>query len=446
MKSLFELLNFRGRLALVSTLLGCFLSAAVLAAPPPQPLFDAGVAQYRKAQYAAALQSFQRAEAAGMQGPNLRFNLGLAYYKLGRDAEARAQFEALRSTPDYAPMADYHLGLIAARGGDRDGALLLLRRAEAHAATPQLRALARSTIARLSNTSAQASSAIYISAGGGYDSNPVLLADDTNATNGEDGDAYAELLGVLSVPLVTGASGNLLGEGSLYAREYQDVSDFSQQAGQLGLRYQRDAGKWQMAVIGQGEASFVGGDSFQNAGSVGIEWLRFGSRANAKIQLQSSRIAGGDGYEYLDGWRHRFAAEYAPRLASGRLRLGYDLEYNDRDDLTDGTEFFSRSPLRNRVSARWSAPISDRWSLELGARYRNSRYADPDRFLDNATLREKRRSEQLGEGMLGLRYRLGQDWSLLTQYQYQHNHSNFDSYSYERQSGLLAIEWTAADF
>lgn len=438
----------RHRLVLCAVLLSGLLSALpafpAATTPQAQSLFDNGVVQYRARHYAEALAAFEAADAAGMSSPNLRFNLGLSQYQLGHLDQARAQFEILRAMPDYKSIADYHLGLIAARSGDRSAALRLLQGVEASAPTPQLRNLAGTALGRLRAPMASvAVSSAYLSAGGGYDSNPVLIADDSNLGGG---DPFAELLGVLSYPLLNGAGSALLVEATGYAREYADQSDFSQEAALLGLRYEHAVGGGQLAISGQGEAAFIGGDAFQTGGGLAAEWRRSGPGAGLRIQLQGTRLGGGSGYSYLDGWRHRALVEYAPKLGAGRLTLGYDVEYNDRRDLVDGSDFYSRSPLRQRIGIRWSLPLASRLSLDVDARYRDSRYRSRDRYLDNGSPVLKRRKEQLAEAGLSLRYRVSDDWSLLAQYQFQHNNANIAVYDYDRHTVLVTAEWLTAGF
>ncbi len=379
-----------------------------------------------------------------MDGANLQFNLGLVLYKLGRYAHSRAQFQAvLAAGGDYVSAAQHHLGLIAIREGTRHEGIALLRQSESSATSERQRALARTTLARLGEgpRAPRAVASAYASAGAGHDSNPVLLADDTDAGKGEDGDAYAELLAVAQLPLVRRRQADLLGEFSVYAREYEQVSDLRQQSAQAGLRYQHAGPRWQTSLIGQGEASFVGGDTFQTAAVAGIEWRRW-SMGATRIAFDAGAVRGGNGYGYLDGWRYRGSVEQAFALRSSRLRLGYDVEVNDRDDLAIDDDFYSRSPLRQRISARWSGLVGERWSLEIGGRYRYARYADPDVTNSGGVADEKRRTEHLAEATLGLRYRLNSDWSLLAQYQFQNNDSNLDEYGYERHGALLAFEWS----
>src|SRR5207244_3287039 len=61
-------------------------------------------------------------------------------------------------------------------------------------------------------------------------------------------------------------------------------------------------------------------------------------------RYQFGHFAGGGGFEYLDGRQQRLSADAGFALASALLRVGYQLELNDRRDLQQGSEFFSASP------------------------------------------------------------------------------------------------------
>jgi hypothetical protein len=85
---------------------------------------------------------------------------------------------------------------------------------------------------------------------------------------------------------------------------------------------------------------------------------------------------------------------------------------------------------------RTSRPLTGRLTVEGRARYRDGRYADPDRIGGVTT----RRKDQLVEGTLAVRYRLSKDWSVLAEARHARNNSNFEYYEYRRSTGVLGIE------
>lgn len=418
-------------MARLATLAAVLLASSASAAAVPEPgldYFQRGIAQYRSGDYASALYLFNLARGAGSRNPNLRYDIALTLYQLGRDQEATAAFENLYFEPGYAALADYHLGLIALRAGNREAATDSLRRAASGEHLP-LRQVAAAALARLENAHPQATRAAYGSLGTGYDSNAGYQSDALEAVAGTS-DSFVEGIGALELPLDPGT----FLFGGVYLREYSEETAFSQQTGQLALRRQAPWRGWLGSVTGSAEAAFLAGESLHNAGTVALEARRELGPGYLVLRGSSTRIAAGDVFSELDGWRRAAGAEYA----AYRAAVAYEIEFNDRADLTqdqDG-DFGSRSPTRQQVSVRTSRPVTSRLTLEWRARYRHSAYADPDRIGGV----EARRRDELTESALAGRWRLSKGWSVLGEARYAQNRSSLDHYQYRRATGLLGIE------
>jgi tetratricopeptide (TPR) repeat protein len=416
------------------------LAAALLLGAPtrlpaaeiPEPgldYFSRGVAQYRSGDYPSALYLFQLARSAGNRSPNLSYDIALTLYQLGRDDEARAAFEHLSFQPGYEAIAEYHLGLIATRAGDREAAASSLRRTAEGTKHAHLRQLAAAALAGLDTLLPRAATALYASAGAGFDSNAGYQSDDLQDT-ADSADSFFEGIGVIDHPFGNGR----YVMGSVYARQYADFGDYSQQTGQVALRSQVGGHDWQASITGGLEASFLGGESLHNAASVAGEAERVAGPGYLIARLGVTRLAAGQVYPELEGWRQRAGVEYA----LSRVAVGYEIERNDRDDLREDGDFASRSPLRHQVAVRSHRPVTGRLTLEWRARYRISAYADADR-VDGAT---ERRRDTLAETQLGGRWRLSKAWSVLTEARYTRNDSNIGGYEYDRVSGGVNVEMT----
>jgi hypothetical protein len=414
------------------------LTAAALLAPPaqaaviPEPgadYFERGIAQYRAGDYASALYLFQAARSSGNRNPNLRYDIALTLFQLGRDAEARREFEALYFEPGYESIADYHLGLIAARAGDRESATATLRRTAQGAPLEPLRQLAAAALVHVEGAMPPETFAAYGSLGGGYDSNAGYQSDDVQEVS-DSADSFYEGIGVVDYPL---GRGQFL-MGNLYAREYADLPDYSQQTAQAGWRVVAGAEGWVGTLAARVETSRFGGESLHDAGMLAVEGRRGMGPGYITVRVSSARFAAGDLFPELDGWRHRLGAEYA----TWRGAIGYELELNNRADLEEEAAFASRSPTRHALSARTSRALGGNVSLEWRGRYRYSSYGDADRFGGF----EKKRADSLAEIAFATRWRVTPLWSLLAEARYARNGSSLDHYEYARGSGLLGLEVT----
>lgn len=407
------------------------LSIPARGAVVPEPgldYFQRGVLQYRSGDYAAALYLFQLARAEGNRNPNLSFDIALTLYQLGRDEEARRAFENLYFEPGYESVAEYHLGLIALRTGDRDAAITSLRRTATGAEHAPLRQLAAAALTRMDGLLPRPSVDAYVSLGTGYDTNAGYQSDDLQEQS-DSADSFYEAVGVLDYPL----AGNLFLLGSLYAREYADYGEYSQQTGHLALRAQTGGRDWQASLTGRAETSYFDGEPLHDAGMVIVEGRRRAGPGSVIARASSARFVAGALHPELSGWRHRAGLDFV--LA--RTTVGYQVEANDRSDLADDGDFASRSPTRHQFRIQVRQPVSGRLTLEWRARYRYSHYGEDDRFGDVAV----RRKDSLGEAGLGARWRLSKALSVLTEARYTRNSSSLDHYEYKRGSGLVSLEW-----
>jgi hypothetical protein len=443
--------SFRARpLAL---LLSCALAAATAPARAAdaaaaggagQADFQQGVSEYHAGRFEAALADFQRARARGYRDPSLDFNIALSYYKLGRYPQAEAAFDELWSVPGYLDIAEFHLGLIAAQQGQNDTALSHWRAAEAATQSPRLKALIQAARARLSGEAAPApppALSLFASGGIGYDSDPVLLSNSVELPSNQGSDWYGEAFGYLDYTLRSSARSSDELQASAYAHQYFSDTDFSQQDAQLSLRHNQFYGRWRFSLAGQAEATFLGGDSLQDLGGLTLEGAEKFTDASLLLRYDASRIAGGSGYTYLDGWRQRARLQYSHNLPRGELSGYYEFESNDRRDLSQDGIFFSESPIRHSLGLRLDQPVSQAVSLELRGRYRYSRYRDADQSTLSGAPFNQRRQERLAQAGLATRYRLSAAWDVLLQYEYSHNYSNAPGFDYNRHLLLLGVEW-----
>lgn len=407
---------------------------------PGRAEFEAGVRHYRAGDHAHALDAFLAARDRGFESPNLHLNLGLTYYRLARYPDARMAFQELGGFPDYRAIADFHLGLVAARMGESGRAAELWRGVERSAPTPALRERARIALHQLGPEWAPRAAAVYLLAATGYDSNPRLA--DGVEVGSNDGSSSRELLGYFEFPLAQHGSHTtvLRGGGNLF--RYPDASGVDQHGWFAGIGRERGVSGRQRAWSAEFASRYLDGEHFITTYGIRAETAPVPGNSGLSFQGQFEGIETEQAYGYLQGWSLRGGVEARGESGPMRLHAGYQIEFNDREDLADGGEYFSHSPMRHRVAVSVSHPASTRWSLQWDLRYRHSEARDPDRFMDGATLREERRVEDLAQIGIQGRRPLGRRASVLLEYQFSRNLSNRKALDYRRHVFLVGLEWT----
>jgi len=403
---------------------------------------EQGVQAFRAGDYQAALQSFLDALRAGLDTPGLRYDLGATYYRLGRYAEAEREFQALAPDPKWAPLAHYNLGLTAQRAGRPQQAMEYF--GEAHRATtdPNLRALAATALKRLGGAPPSPETSAAISLAGGYDTNATLSPDAATVGVSHQGDLFVEALAVATHRLAGDSARGWVAHGGLVLRRYGDLNQFDVTGSRAGLSYERDSGRVQTGVGAYFDTAYIGGDRLEQVASVDAQASsRLDAGGELRGRYQFRHVAGGGGFEYLDGRQQRLSADAGFALASALLRVGYQLELNDRRDLQQGSEFFSASPTRHSLFASVALRNLAGWQADARGEYRVSRYRDPNLIDGGAQgiLEVTRRDQRYGFALRASRP-VAAPWRVFIDYSYDRNESNLDTYDYSRHQLMAGIE------
>jgi hypothetical protein len=190
------------------------------------------------------------------------------------------------------------------------------------------------------------------------------------------------------------------------------------------------------------DTAYIGRDRLEQVASVDAQArLRLDSGTELRGRYQFGHIAGGGGFEYLDGRQQRLSADAGFTLTSAVLRFGYQLELNHRRDLQQGSEFFSASPTRHSLFASVALRNVAGWQADARGEYRVSRYGDPNLIDAGAlgTLEVTRRDRRYGFALRADR-RLTAPWRVFIDYSYYRNESNLDTYDYSRHQLMAGIE------
>jgi tetratricopeptide (TPR) repeat protein len=424
----------------VSLFLGVVPAQPVGAATPGSEAFDQAVKAFRAGDYPAALTSFLEARRVGMDTQGLRYNLGATYYRLQLYPEAEGEFQSLAGDPEWAPVAYYNLGLTAQRMGREEQAIKYFERAYGMTDDPNLRALAGTALERLGHAPLlPRSTGSVVSLAGGYDSNVTLAQDAATLGSSNKSDFFAEALAAASRRLAGNTARGSYADGGLVLRKYGDLDQYDLVGLRGGLSYRTDSGRLQTSAGGYFDMIYVGGERLEQDAVVDVQVRsRLDAGGDLRGRYQLARIDGGGGFDYLDGWQHRFTADAGFASAPARARVGYQLELNNRRDLQQGGEFFSYSPTRHSLFVTAILPRVGGWWTDVRGEYRISRYNDPYR-LNGGSLEVTRDDDRYGVALRANR-RLTALWRVFIDYSNYRNESSITTYDYIRYQLLVGIE------
>jgi Flp pilus assembly protein TadD len=424
------------RLVVPVSLVFCVATAQLArAATPGAQTFEQGIEAFRAGNYQGALQSFLDARKAGLDTPGLRYDLGATYYRLGRYAEAEREFQALTRDPGWAPLAHYNLGLTTQRMERPQQAMEYFGEAQRTTTDPNLRALAATALERLGRAAPRTSA--LVSVAGGYDSNVTLSQDAATVGASHQSDSFVETLAAVSHRLTENAARGWVAHGALVVRKYRDLDQFDLTGLRAGLSYETDSDRLQTSVGGYFDTVYIGGNRLERVAMVDVQMRgRLDAGRELRGRYQAGRIAGGGGFEYLDGWQQRLSADAGFALGSAFLRVGYQLELNNRRDLQQQADFFSASPTRHSLFASVALRELGGWQPDARGEYRVSRYNDPDR---QNGLEVTRKDHRYGLALRASRP-LSAPWRAFVDTSYYRDESNLDTYDYSRYQLMVGIE------
>jgi tetratricopeptide (TPR) repeat protein len=408
--------------------------------------FAAGLAAARAGFFQEAADHFDAAQRAGLSTPALTFNMGVVNYRLNRLDDAAAAFRALTADPDWGALAHYHLGLTEQRRGNSTAARGHFRDAQALTDSPKLKALADHRLrALLAAPAPQPSPGLRRwfgigSVAAGYDDNVLLADEQFIGAVSDEADAFGEVLA--AARRAVGAPGSGLAvDISAYYRFHGDLDDFNFGALSAGLSWRRPMGDWVFSTGLTGTAQFAGGDSYANVVSHRLQLDRAFDTLSWRLRNELSYHDGASDFDFITGWRNRTRLELGNRIDRLQLKLGYEFEINNRDDLESGETFSSYSPRAHRVYAGGGYDVGQRLGLELEGALRLSDYRDANRFLDgDGNLLEVARDQDVLSLRLRLDYRVTDRWRVWSQYQHTSSDSDLPRYDYTGNVYLLGLE------
>src|SRR5262245_31261440 len=401
----------------------CMLMALARAAPiaDASALFAEGERAFTAGEYGEALRLFTAAREAGSTGPSSYYNIGVSQFRLGDYDAAERTFATLAAEfPAMRELAEYNRGLALRPDGNYREARVAFERARV-STDEKIVALANAQLAEIGAPAVvEPRWTGYFSGGIGHDDNVALL-NELLFTGTESASPLAEVLGLLtrdfgSKPLRFDLSG--------YAVHYPDVGDFDQTALRLSLQAEQRFGLWTLLVGPTLGRSTLNGDGYEELIGADLRLRRgFGDGFLFEARAVYDAAEPADSrFAYLDGSHQQLRLSVQHTGGAGRVRVGYDVEREDRAD--PGV-----SPHRERFAVIYQRRLSATWSADAGVAQRTSRYSAAS----------VPREEQLLDLTLAARRTLGRNWTLGVEYQSFDNDSTVEDFSYDGQRFVLGL-------
>lgn len=384
-------------------------------------LFAEGERAFAAGNYAAALRSFEAARAAGSAGPSVHYNIGVCQYRLADYDAAEATFALIAAGfPALRELAEYNRGLALRANGRWADARIAFARAR-HSLDDKIAALANAQLDELGAPPVPLRGRWrgYVAGGLGYDDNVALVDELLLAVPLSSSSPVAEALGVVTRTFAAPLRVDVTG----YAVRYSDADSFDQSALRVALVTEQVLGAWLLDVGPTVASTTLDGERFEKLVGVDLRLRRdLGERLAFETRFIYDDAAAGDAqFAYLEGARRqvRLAVEH---VAAARLRLGLDLERQDRADP-------AVSPSRERWSVSYQKRLGNQWTGDARLSHRDSRYSDTD----------VPREERLLEVSVAARRDLSTDWTLGAEYRWSDNDSTVPLFSYDAQRVSLSI-------
>ena len=422
-------------------------------AVPMSALADADAASARQ-QMKEGIAAFQsnnldkarellEAAASRLDSRALTYNLGVLYYKLGEYELAEQRFRDLLDTKQRA-LAFYNIGLIALAQNDDRKARAAFRQsalASSERDNEKLGKLAMAQLQELGTAPPPPTWQALFSLAGGYEENIGLFPD--TASSSLD-DAFLESVAVVSgYPLRKGDDA-LKTQIQLYGRQYQDEDDFDTHLVRLDTAWEHSAAPYRLSLGLGGDQLWRGGSSQEQrarlTGQLATGACQLGSEtARCTIGIDIEQVYADETLEAYDGQHYRLDLRYRAKKDAWRGDVRYRVDYDDRENLDTGREFYSVSPLGQTLKLGIGYAFTSAFELGTSIGYRHSYYRDAHQLLTTNGLEEtNRRDHRLTFGLDG-EYRFNSTLSMLLNLQLVDNDSNIARYDYERATASVGV-------
>lgn len=345
-----------------------FNSQVVFAAPVKY--FNQGVKLFKKANYKGALKKFKLAEKKGLKSSVLDYNIASSFYKLSKLNESKKYFEKVKKDKRLRYVAEYNLGLIALKQGNKKLAKQKFSLVHKNSKDKKLASLSKKKMRQLTHYSKKWRA--YASVTYGNDDNVNFSPLDVSAGRS---DSFIKLNTFANYLFSGNRKNGWLAEASFYNVNYSSENYADEDELGVGIKKLHKINKaWKNKYELNYYKVNYGGAAYQSIlklGIVGQKRLSKSGRLYLKYHYED--ISSDNSiYNYLAGSRQKARAEYRQYNKASTQKIYYELEVNNRDDLTN----FSYSPTRHTIRGTYSKKVSAKWRITGDLAYRESLYPD----------------------------------------------------------------------
>ncbi len=401
--------------------------------------FKKGTDYFQQDNYAAAVKTFKRVEAQGMKSPALYYNLAGSYYKLGKYDESKKYFLKVHKYKNMQPLAEYNLGLIALKQKDKKTANKWFSRVAKNNKDEKLVVLAENKrkeiraekkAARKTSTWFTKKWSAYLSASLGYDDNVNFAP---SGITSERSDNFSEVMASADYVFSGDRKNGWLGEAYFYDVNYFIENIFDAYEYGAGIKKFLQLNKnWQTSYTLRLSKINYGGEDYQTIGKAGAQAQNLLSKNERLYFRYGYEDINSDNplFDYLEGWRQKLRAEYRLYRAKDNTRLYYELELNNRNDLSVVAGDFSYSPTRHALRGKYTRILNREWRLTGDLSYRASEYP---------TTANQNRQDDRVKVAIYTDYRFIQNFKFRAKVEYTDNRSTEDIFAYKRTIYTLGL-------
>lgn len=417
------------KLLIVLLLVFTGFSSPLMAAS--QNAFKKGTEHFEQGGYKAAVKTFKQLESQGVKSPALYYNLASSYYMLGEYAEAKKYFNKVRQYKNMRSLAEYNLGLTALKMNDKKTAKKWFSSVVKSSKEKKLVTLAQNKLkaksSRKSPRWVDKKWSAYVSGSLGYDDNVNFAP---LGITSEKADTFSELVVSLDYLFSGNRKNGWLGEAYFYNLNYLNEDLYDEYEFGAGIKKNLQLGKsWQTHYGFDMSKVNYGGESYQTIARLAAEARKSLSK-NERLNFRYSYediTSDKTLFDYLAGWRQKLRAEYRLYQKQNNLRVYYELELNNRQDLTIATGtnagLYSYSPTRHTLRGKYSSVLSKKWLMTGDLSYRASNYP---------TTPNQDRQDDRYRAAAYADYRFSRDLKLRAKIDYTDNRSTENIFAYKR--------------
>lgn len=400
--------------------------------------FKAGIAAFQKNEFEQARKHLEAA-ATQLDSRALTYNLGVLYYRLGEYDSAERMFSKLLSTKQRA-LALYNLGLIALATNQESRAREAFVAVANESTEDNLTKLALGQLEKIGAAPParwQALMSLYA----GFQENIALFPD--SAPSALDGGFLESVNAISGYPIRKGNNA-LQAKLLLYGREYLEETDFNSHLARAETAW-KHSGNLYTFKLGLGADQLWQGNSSRERRARLISALSTGQcavgseSASCSITLHAEQVFAGNRFKAYDGQHYRIDSRYKARHERWRGEFRYRVDYDDRENLDTGAEYFSVSPLGQTLTVGLGYSVTPKLELGTSASYRFNYYRTPHRLeVPEGLFIVRREDNRLTLGLEG-EYQATNTVSVRLKLEQAQNNSNIARYDYDRRTATLGV-------